>query len=594
MSATAQAAAQHAAEGNSSMALGVAVLAAGAIAVPIFRKLGLGSVLGYLAAGLAMGPFGLNFVDNPEEMLQSSELGVVLFLFIVGLEMKPSKLWQLRAQILGLGVLQVSLCTVFLTMVGVWLGFKPVIALVAALGFVLTSTAIVMQILQEQGKLASASGEKIVSVLLLEDLAIVPILALVALLSPADSDGNLVSRLWAIGISAVVVGGFMLFGGKILNLFFRMVVLSGAREVTTLAALVAVLGAAALLENSGLSMALGAFLAGVVLSNSNFRHQLENDITPFRDLLMGMFFIAVGMSLDVEVVAQKWQFLILCVLSFMLVKSVVIYLLARLLKSNRIEALQRATMMAQGGEFAFVLFTTATTSNLMDADTNAMLTAVVILSMALTPISIFGLERFLRWNKSLAAEAETIDDGTPQIVIIGFGRFGHLVAQPFLALNQRILVIDRNDTIVDEAEKYPQITAIKGNATDSKMLENAGIRYARLVLVCTDDPSETTRVVGYIRSRYKLIKVMARAFDEDHGLLLARAGVDHHVQELYESALHFGERAMHEFGLGADKAEKFYEELRKQDEHRLEVQLMSGIQSGGDLLLNPKAATAAS
>jgi glutathione-regulated potassium-efflux system protein KefB len=581
-------AAQQAAEASGSLALSVAVLAAGALAVPIFRKLGLGSVLGYLAAGLAMGPFGLNFVDQPEEMLHSSELGVVLFLFIVGLEMKPSKLWQLRGQILGLGVLQVSLATVALSVVGIWLGFKPVIALVAALGFVLTSTAIVMQLLQEQGKLASPSGEKIVSILLLEDLAIVPILALVALLSPADSDGNLVSRLIAIGIAAAVVGGFLLFGGKILNAFFRMVVLSGAREVTTLAALVAVLGAAALLEDSGLSMALGAFLAGVVLSTSNFRHQLENDITPFRDLLMGMFFIAVGMSLDVEVVAHHWQFLLLCVVSFMLVKSLVIYLLARMLKASRIESLQRATMMAQGGEFAFVLFTTATTSNLMDTDTNAMLTAVVILSMALTPISIFGLDRFLRWNKSLAAEAETKDDGAPQVVIIGFGRFGHLVAQPFIALNQRVTVIDRNDDTAQEAEIYPQITAIHGDATDPEVLEAAGLRFARLVLVCTDDPAETTRIVGYIRNKYDLIKVMARAFDEDHGLLLARAGVDHHVQELYESALTFGERALHEFGLGADKAEKFYEEFRKSDAHRLEAQLMSGIQSGGDLLLSGK------
>jgi glutathione-regulated potassium-efflux system protein KefB len=583
-------AAQQAAESSGSLALGVAVLAAGAFAVPIFRKLGLGSVLGYLAAGLAVGPFGLNFVDKPEEMLHSSELGVVLFLFIIGLEMKPAKLWELRGQILGLGVLQVALCTVFLTVTAIWLGFQPVIALVASLGFVLTSTAIVMQILQEQGKIASPGGEKIVSVLLLEDLAIVPILALVALLSPADSDGNLVSRLFAIAISALVVGGFVLFGGKVLNAFFRMVVLSGAREVTTLAALVAVLGAAALLENSGLSMALGAFLAGVVLSTSNFRHQLENDITPFRDLFMGMFFIAVGMSLDVEVVAHQWHFLILCVVSFMVVKSLVIYLLARMLKSSRVESLQRATMMAQGGEFAFVLFTTATTSNLMDSDTNAMLTAVVILSMALTPISIFALERFLRWNKNLVAEAEASDESTPQVVIIGFGRFGHLVAQPFIALNQRILVIDRSDDIVQEAEKYPQVTAVTGNATDAQVLESAGVRYARLVLVCTDDPAETTRIVGYIRSRYKLIKVMARAFDEDHGLLLARAGVDHHVQELYESALHFGERAMHEFGLGADKAEKFYEDFRKQDTHRLEAQLMSGIQTGGDLLLNGKPA----
>lgn len=567
------------------MELGLAVLAAGALAVPLFRKLGLGSVLGYLAAGLMVGPFGLNFVDKPEEMLHAAEIGVVLFLFIIGLEMKPSKLWELRAQILGLGVLQVGLCSVFLTMVGIWLGFKPVIAFIAALGFVLTSTAIVMQILQEQGKLASPDGEKIVSILLLEDLAIVPILALVALLSPADSDGNLMTRLAAIAIAAGVVGAFLLFGGKILNAFFRVVVLSGAREVTTLAALVAVLGAAVLLEDSGLSMALGAFLAGVVLSTSNFRHQLETDITPFRDLLMGMFFIAVGMSLDIEVVMQHWHFLLLCVISFMVVKSVVIYLIARFLRSSRVEALQRATMMAQGGEFAFVLFTTATTSNLMDAETNAMLTAVVILSMALTPISIFGLERFLRWNKSLAAEAQSVDDSAPQVVVIGFGRFGHLVAQPFIGLNQRVMVIDRDEDIIQKAEKFPQVTACQGDATDNAVLESAGVRYARLVLVCTNDPGETTRIVSHLRATYKQLKVMARAFDEGHGLLLARAGVDHHVQELYESALSFGERAVHEFGLGAEKAEKFYEEFRKQDEHRLQAQLMTGIQSSGDLLL---------
>jgi glutathione-regulated potassium-efflux system protein KefB len=371
-----------------------------------------------------------------------------------------------------------------------------------------------------------------------------------------------------------------------------MVVLSGAREVTTLAALVAVLGAAALLEDSGLSMALGAFLAGVVLSTSNFRHQLENDITPFRDLLMGMFFIAVGMSLDVEVVAHHWKFLLLCVVSFMVLKSLVIYLLARLLRSSRVEALQRATMMAQGGEFAFVLFTTATTSNLMDTDTNAMLTAVVILSMALTPISIFALERFLRWNKGLAAEADAVAEGAPQVAIIGFGRFGHLVAQPFIALNQKVLVVDRNEDTAGEAEKYAQVESIPGDATDPAVLDSSGIGSARLVLVCTDDPGETTRIVGLLRQKFPETKVMARAFDEDHGLLLARAGVDHHVQELYESALAFGEHAMLEFGLGADKAEKFYEELRKSDAQRHEVQLMSGIQAGGDLLLDAKVAPA--
>jgi glutathione-regulated potassium-efflux system protein KefB len=577
---------QQAAESSHDMILMVAVLAAGALSVPLFRRIGLGAVLGYLAAGLAVGPFGLRLVPDPEKMLHSSELGVVLFLFIIGLEMKPAKLWRLRSQILGLGVLQVVLCSAFLTGVGVMLGFPPAIAFVAGMGFVLTSTAIVMQMLQEEGEMTTSGGEKIVSVLLLEDLAIVPILAIVALLSPADADGDLVSRLFAIAIAAGVVTVFLLFGGKILNAFFRVVVLSGAREITTVAALVIVLGAAALLENTGLSMALGAFLAGVVLSTSNFRHQLEQDITPFRDLLMGMFFLAVGMSLDVEIVAKHWMFLLACVVSFMAVKSVVIYLIARALRSNRVEALKRSVMMAQGGEFAFVLFTTATTSNLMDSDTNAMLTAVVILSMALTPISIFALNRFLTWNTKLVAESAEADSGAAAVMILGFGRFGQIVVQPFLAANQRVIVVEKNEELAAEAEKYALVNSFHGDACDPVVLAAAGLTNIRLILVCTDNAAETTKIVGYLRRRMPETKIIVRAYDEDHALSLARSGVEHHVQELFESALSFSEKAAEEAGISREKSEQFFEAFRKRDADHFQMQLSSGIQSSGDLLLN--------
>jgi glutathione-regulated potassium-efflux system protein KefB len=579
----------EAAQSSQVVLLLVVVLGAGALAVPLFRRLGLGAVLGYLAAGLLVGPFGLGVVDEPEEMLSVAEFGVVLFLFIVGLEMKPAKLWRLRSQILGLGVAQVALAAAFLTAVGIWLGFRPEIALVAALGFVLTSTAIVMQILQEEGELTSPGGEKIVSVLLLEDLAIVPILALVALLSPADEDGDLVSRLAAIAVAAATVTGFLMFGGRILNAFFRIVVKSGAREITTVAALVIVLGAAWLLENTGLSMALGAFLAGVVLSTSNFRHQLEEDIRPFRDLLMGMFFIAVGMSLDLDVVAHNWRFLLICVLLFMVVKALVVYLLARVLRSNRVEALKRAVVMAQGGEFAFVLFTTATTASLMDIETNAMLTAVVILSMALTPISIFLLNRFLSSNKALQAEAAEAAADQASVLLIGFGRFGRIVIQPFLAMNQRVTVIERDRLLADRAEANGLVNAVCGDAADPAVLEAAGAKGAHLVLVCIDEPADTVKIVDYLGRHAPDAKVIARARDEDHALSLARSGVEHHVRELFESAVDFSEKAMHTFGFSPEKSEQFLEAFRRRDADRHQTQLLNGIPAAGNLPLDGKA-----
>ncbi|MDB5542339.1 MAG: KefB, partial [Devosia sp.] len=294
----------------------VSLLGAGVIAVPLFRRLGLGSVLGYLAAGLAIGPFGLGLVSDPQSVLHAAELGVVLFLFIVGLEMEPARLWALRRQIFGLGVLQVVLCGALLTVAGMYLmGLKPEVAFVAGMGFVLTSTAIVMQILAERGELQSPGGQKIVSILLLEDLSIVPLLAIVALLSPGlDTDATAGQRWISIGVAAASVVTVVFAGRWVLNPVFRILAEAKAREVMTAAALLVVLGAALIMQIGGLSMAMGAFLAGVLLSTSTFRHQLEADVEPFRGLLLGLFFLAVGMSLDLNVVAANWQIIALLVI----------------------------------------------------------------------------------------------------------------------------------------------------------------------------------------------------------------------------------------------------------------------------------------
>lgn len=340
-------------EGASQLVSVVALLGAAVIAVPLFKRLGLGSVLGYLAAGLAIGPFGLGLFHDPQSIIHVAELGVVMFLFVIGLEMKPSHLWSLRHQIFGLGSMQVILAAFILTLVGMAFGFAWQVAFVSASGFVLTSTAIVMQVLGERNDLNSPSGQRMVSILLFEDLLIVPLLAIVAFLAPTDpshvaSDTSIWKQL---GIAVLSLGALVVAGRYLLNPLFKILAKSKAREVMTATALLVVLGSALLMEMGGLSMAMGAFVAGVLLSESSFRHQLEADIEPFRGLLLGLFFLGVGMALDLNVVAANWKIIVSGVFALMFAKALVIFVVAKLAKSSNAEASERAVMMAQGGEF---------------------------------------------------------------------------------------------------------------------------------------------------------------------------------------------------------------------------------------------------
>ena len=383
----------------------VALLATAVVAVPIFRKLGLGSVLGYLAAGLLIGPFGLRLFTDPEAILHTAELGVVMLLFLIGLEMRPKKLWSLRKEIFGLGLAQVATATGLLTLLGVVLGLPPVVAVIGGAGFVLSSTAVIMQMLDERGERLEPQGQRAVSILLLEDLAIVPLLALVAFLGAAygTAEAEASRPLWqTIGMGLGVIVAVVLAGRYLLNPLFRILANSGAREVMTAAGLLVVLGAAWVMDLGGLSMAMGAFLAGVLLSDSTFRHQLEADVEPFRGILLGLFFLSVGMSLDVSVVLGAWQQILLWVVGFMAVKSVAIYAVARLFRAGHTEALERAALFAQGGEFAFVLYGAALAVGIFDPRVSAMMTAVVILSMALTPLVTLFVTRFLLREKPVS------------------------------------------------------------------------------------------------------------------------------------------------------------------------------------------------
>jgi len=581
----AQGVAHEAAHAGVDLVQVVGLLAAAVIAVPLFRRLGLGSVLGYLVAGLVVGPFGFGFVEEAESILHAAELGVVLFLFIVGLEMEPSKLWGLRKQIFGVGIIQVASCGALLTGIGILLGFSPVVAFVAGMGFVLTSTAVVMQILSERGELNSPQGQKIVSILLLEDLAIVPLLALVTLLAPqATEGGDALSRWISIAIAAGAIVGVVFAGRWVLNPVFRLLAEAKAREVMTAAALLVVLGAALVMQLSGLSMAMGAFLAGVLLSTSTFKHQLEADIEPFRGILLGLFFLAVGMSLDLGVVAGNWQIIALSVLLYMLVKGAAIYAVARLLGASHGLGVERAVLMAQGGEFAFVLYGTATSVGIFSGEINAIFTAIVIVSMVLTPFTMIGL----RWLVPRAAPSmEGIDapDGlTGSVLVIGFGRFGQIASQPLLARGHRISIIDTDTEMIRAAGAFG-FKVYYGDGTRLDILHAAGAATADAVVIAVNDKAAATRIAELVRGEFPLVKVLARAFDRVHALELIKLGVDFQMRELFESALSLGEQAIIELGASPEEAAEIMESVRLRDRQRLEAQALGDAQSGRDLLL---------
>ena len=562
----------------------VALLAAGVIAVPLFKRAGLGSVLGYLAAGLAIGPFGLRLIADPEAILHVSELGVVLFLFIVGLEMEPSRLWSLRKQIFGLGALQVVLCGVLLTGAGILCGFSPAVAFVAGMGFVLTSTAIVMQLLTERGDLATPAGQKIVSILLLEDLAIVPLLAIVALISPQAKDIVGATPVWlSILIAIGCVAALNLIGRWVLNPVFRILANAQAREVMTAAALLVVLGAALLFQFGGLSMAMGAFLAGVLLSTSTFKHQLEADIEPFRGILLGLFFLAVGMSLDITVVASNWRILILTVVAYMAVKGGAIFILARLLKSSVADALERALLMAQGGEFAFVLYTTAAASGLISAEQQAIFSATVIISMVLTPLTIQALRLLPRPGESLEG-IESPDGLTGDVLIIGFGRFGQIAAQALLAKGHKLSLIDTDTEMIRVAAQFGA-KVYYGDGTRLDILRAAGIEKLDMVIIAIDKRDQATKIAELIRAEYPLVKVMARAFDRGHALELVKVGVDYQIREVFESALVLSGEALRELGASDEEVAELIEAVRDRDRQRFSAQLVGGLRAGRDLLL---------
>lgn len=571
----------------------VALLATAVVAAPLFRRLGLGSVLGYLAAGLVIGPFGLGLFRDPENILHVAEFGVVMFLFIIGLEMRPAKLWALRKEIFGLGAAQVIACIVLLSFVGIallsWVGIPPeqswAAALIGAAGFVLSSTAVIMKMMDDAGETSGPAGQRNVSILLFEDLMIVPLLALVAVIAgltvgvPADAPPLWQSVLLGIGAIAIV----FLAGRFVLNPFFGILARSGAREVMTAAALLVVLGTALLMDVGGLSMAMGAFLAGVLLSDSVFRHQLEADVEPFRGILLALFFISVGMSLNVTVVLEQWQLIGAGVLAFMVVKALGIYGIARVFGADQREAITRAALFAQGGEFAFVLYSAALAGGVMSAEIAAVMTAIVIISMALTPLVVLVVRRYLPEPVENRDGVEDAKDLHGRVLFVGFGRFAQVASQGLLARGVEMSLIETDVEMIQVAATFG-FKIYYGDGTRLDVLHASGAANAEAILICVEKPEVTDRIVALVKSEFPHVKIFARAFDRGHSMRLVQAGVDYQIRELFESSLTFSAAVLRELGFSDIDIAETIEDVRDRDAERFEMQLAGGIEAGRGLM----------
>ncbi|MFC0389378.1 monovalent cation:proton antiporter-2 (CPA2) family protein [Muricoccus vinaceus] len=556
----------------------VVLLSAAVLAVPIAKRIGLGSVLGYIAAGVAVGPSVLGLFAEPGRVTGVAELGIVLLLFVIGLELNLSRLWSMRRDIMGVGTAQILVSGALIALYPFFVAGRSLPAsIVAGLGLALSSTALVMQLLEERREVEAPHGRTAFAVLLMQDLAIVPLLALVAFLSPLPrADGG---PLWlAAAEMLAAVAAVVLVGRFLLNPLFGLLARSGAREIMTAAALLVVLGAAALMAAVGLSMATGAFLAGVLLAESTYRHELEADIEPFRGLLLGLFFLSVGMSVDLAVVRANWAGLLAAASVLTLTKACAMYAVSRVFGHSHPTAVRASLLLAQGGEFGFVLYSTAAAAQVMTPEHATLLVALVTLSMALTPL-IVRLGPLLIRERPGAEPEEDFSDARGSVLLIGFGRVGQLVAQVLLRRGFALTIIDSDVEQVEAAARFGARVHY-GDGTRLDVLRAAGAGRARLIVVCTDVQDTTDRVVTLMREAFPDTPCVVRAFDRRHALALRRTGVVE-VRETVESALAMGREALVSLGVPAGDAEAVERDVRRRDQERLALQEAGGLYAGG-------------
>ncbi|MTH47768.1 glutathione-regulated potassium-efflux system protein KefB [Intestinirhabdus alba] len=551
-------------EGSDLLLAGVLFLFAAVAAVPLAARLGIGPVLGYLLAGIAIGPWGLGFISDVEELLHFSELGVVFLMFIIGLELNLSRLWQLRRSIFGVGAAQVLLSTAALAGLLMLTAFSWQAALVGGIGLAMSSTAMALQLMREKGMNRSESGQLGFSVLLFQDLAVIPALALVPLLvGTADEHFDWMK----VGMKVLAFAGMLLGGRYLLRPVFRFIAASGVREVFTAAALLLVLASALFMDALGLSMALGTFLAGVLLAESEYRHELETAIDPFKGLLLGLFFISVGMSLNLGVLYVHLPWVAASVIALVTVKMLVLHLLARLNGIRNSERMQFAAVLSQGGEFAFVLFSTASSQRLFQGDQMALLLVTVTLSMMTTPLLLKLIDR--RFSRSFNGpddedEKPWVEDDKPQVIVVGFGRFGQVIGRLLMANRMRVTVLERDIGTVNLMRRYGY-KVYYGDATQTDLLRSAGADAAESIVITCNEPEDTMKLVELCQQHFPHLHILARARGRVEAHELLQAGVTEFTRETFSSALELGRKTLVSLGMHPHQAQRAQLHFRRLD-----------------------------
>ena len=539
-------------------------LFAAVVAVPVAQRLGIGAVLGYLLAGIAIGPWGLGFIRDVDEILHFSELGVVFLMFIIGLELNPGKLWALRRQIFGVGAGQVILTALVLGGLLYLTKFSWQAAVIGGIGLAMSSTAMALQLMRDKGMTRNEGGQLGFAVLLFQDIAVIPALALIPILA-GGSEG---SNNWEmIGLKVLAFGGMLIGGRYLLRPIFRLIVASGVREVCTAAAVLVVLGSALFMDTLGFSMALGTFIAGILLAESEYQHELEIAIEPFKGLLLGLFFISVGMALNLGVLYTHILLVLAGVMILVTVKGAVLYGLSRIFGLRTSVRLQFSAVLSQGGEFAFVLFSAAGAQKVISSSQLSLLLVVVTISMMTTPLLMQWVDRILvrRYNDGEESdEKHFVQDDEPQVIIVGFGRFGQVIGRLLMANKMRITVLERDISAVGLMRTYGY-KVYYGDATELELLRASGAEKAKSIVITCDEPADTMTIVHLCQQHFPHLNILARARGRVEAHELLQAGVANFSRETFSSALELGKKALVTLGMHPHSAYRAQQHFRRLD-----------------------------
>ncbi len=548
----------------------IVYLLAAIIMVPISRRLGFGSILGYLAAGIIIGPFGVKLINDPEHILHFAELGVVFLLFIVGLELQPSRLWILRRMVFGLGSAQVVISTAIIAAIAWVLGLDGKPAVIIGLILALSSTAFVLQMLAEKKELTTSHGRAAFSILLFQDLAVIPLIAFLPMLGTNTDSGM---GVYQVGIMVLTIGGLIIAGRYLLRPVLQIAAGSKIPEIFTATALLVVIGAALVMEFAGMSMVLGAFIAGMLLADSEFRHQLEADIGPFKGLLLGLFFIAVGMSVNIGLLLESPLRIMIMVALLMAAKSAVLVPLAHKFgMCDGRAAWSLAASMSQGGEFAFVLFGIAASNALLPATLIDELILVVALSMLITPFAYMAAERYGdRKAAAVEPEYDDMDDAHNEVIIAGFGRVGQIVARLLRVVGRPFTALEIDSSQVDVVRRYGNVVHY-GDASRLDILRAAGAEHAKIFVLVIDDVEASMRTADAVCHHFPHLKIVARARNRRHAHKLMDLGVEHIFRETFLSSLAISEAVLASIGVSAEDTSMATESFRERDVQLLKEQ----------------------